>query len=350
MKRKIYYIICAVVAMTTMVACDNLWTIETKDTLQITLHNDKVYTQEDVVFEFSGDADVISFFSGEKGSDYAHFADERTYEGVTHLTFSSGFQAGDQWQLQHEEGVEKRPLSIFYSTDFAGNYTHEGVGAATWVELTDRFAFPTSKTSNAKDASQTTSAGDFVLEDLLAEGDITKSLTFAVRYYKAPVEGAEAKERSRASIHNFSLRNVNEEEGLDVDYASQADLDFTLITSGYNAADTTANYLPIKGNYLWFDCATGQADEREVWAVSRTIKIDGTIHGGCDSPITIKAYDNMPPTKYVYTYSAVGDYDVCFMITNTSTDGTIDRRTEHFTVSVLDQGESTIIQPEEGQW
>ena len=350
MKRKFYYIICAVVAMMTMVSCDNLWTIETVDTLKITLLNNKVYTQEDVVFEFSGDADVISFFSGEKGSSYEHFATERTYEGVPYFSFSSGFQAGEQYTLQHAESVEKRPLSILYSTDFAGSYTHEGIEAATWVDLTDNFTFPTAKTSNAKDASQTTSSGEFKLEDLLAEGDMAKPITFAVRYYKAPVEGAEAKERSRASIHKFSIRNVNEELGLESDFASQSDLDFTLVASGYNAADTTANYLPIKGNYLWFDCATGQADEREVWAVSRTITIDGTIHGGCDSPITIKAYDNMPPTKYVYTYSAVGDYDVCFMITNTSTDGTIDRRTEHFTVSVLDQGESTIIQPEEGQW
>ncbi|MBO7299844.1 MAG: DUF5017 domain-containing protein [Tidjanibacter sp.] len=350
MKRKIYYIICAVVAMITMVSCDKLWVIETEDSLQITLLTNKVYTQEDVVFEFSGDADVVSFFSGEEGSSYEYFAKERTYEGDTYFTFSSAFQAGDQYLLQSEENVEKRPISIFYSTDFAGNYTHEGIATATWNELTDRFTYPTQKVSNAKDASMATSAGEYLLSDLLAEGDIEKPITFAVRYYMAPVAGAEAKERSRVSVHNFSLRNRCEEEGLESDYASQAELDFTLVTSGYNAADTTANYLPIKAAYLWFDCATSQPDEREVWAVSRTIKIDGTIHGGCDTPITIKAYDNMPPTKYIYSYSEVGDYNVCFMITNTSTDGTVRRRTEQFTVSVLDQGESTIIQPEQGQW
>lgn len=351
MKRTIYSIICAIVAMATMVSCDNLWTIETQDTLTITLRNDKVYTQEDVVFDFSGDADVISFFSGEKGSEYDYFSSERTYEGVPYFTFSSAFQAGDQWLLQNESNVEKRPLSILYSTDFAGDYTAEGVSAATWMDITSKFTFPESKVSNAKDPALATSAGTYPLAELLAEGDMDKRITFAVRYHMNPVTGVvEGKERSRAAIHNFSITNRNEEENMSVDYASQADLDFTLIASGYNAADTTANYLPIKASYLWFDCATSQPDEREVWAVSRTITIDGTIHGGCDTPICIKSYANMAPTKYIYSYSEVGDYDIYFMITNTSTDGTIDRRTEHFVVSVLDQGESSIIQPEEGEW
>lgn len=336
--------------MVTMVSCNDLWTIETEDTLKITLRNDKVYTQEDVVFDFSGDADVIAFFSGEEGSEYEHFSSERTYEGVPYFTFSSAFQAGSQWTLQGQEGEEKRPLSILYSTDFAGNYTSEGVAAATWVDLTDKFTFPTSKVSNAKDATMATSAGVYPLAELLQEGDMAKRITFAIRYYMAPVAGVEPLERSRVAVHNFSITNRCEEEGLEAEYATQGDFDFTLIASGYNAADSTANYLPAKGSYLWFDCATSQPDEREVWAVSRTITIDGTIHGGCDTPICIKAYDNMPPTRYVYSYTEVGDYDICFMITNTSTDGTIRRRTEQFKVSVLDQGESTIIQPEEGQW
>lgn len=350
MKRNIYYIICAIVATLTMVSCDDLWTIETEDTLTITLRNNKVYTQEDVVFDFTGDADVISFFSGEEGSEYKHFSDERTYEGVPYFTFSSAFQAGEQWMLQNEPDVEKRPLSIMYSTDFAGNYTNEGIAAATWVDLTDKFTFPTSKVSSAKDASLTTSAGVYPLAELLAEGDMAKPITFAVRYHMNPVAGVEPLERSRAAIHKFSITNRCDEEGLEVDYATQADLNFTLVASGYNAADSTTNYLPTKGSYLWFDCATSQPDEREVWAVSRTITLDGTIHGGCDVPVCVKAYDNMPPTSYIHSYSEVGDYEICFMITNTSTDGTIRRRTEHFTVSVLDQGESTIIQPEKGQW
>src|SRR5882757_8152495 len=96
----------------------------------------------DVVFNFSGKADVISFFSGELYHDYA-FKDGRTID-VTNptMTFTSAVTGGTQ----------TNQLAILASTDFNGVYNDTlkppltNIHAATWTDITSRFALGTTAT------------------------------------------------------------------------------------------------------------------------------------------------------------------------------------------------------------
>ena len=76
---------------------------------------------EELTFQFTGDPDQISFYSGEPLSDYT-FKSGRTVstEGLD-LSFTTTVQYGAQ----------KDQLSILYSTDFSGNYTLEDIRKAT---------------------------------------------------------------------------------------------------------------------------------------------------------------------------------------------------------------------------
>ncbi|MGL5786918.1 MAG: DUF5017 domain-containing protein [Bacteroidales bacterium] len=95
----------------------------------------------DVVFQFSGDPDFISFFSGEPGNVYANI--DRTAVPVEEirkstLTFSA----------KPDYGVETTTMSVYLSDDFSGLNGNDFVKDSTilrnakWINVTDQCNFP----------------------------------------------------------------------------------------------------------------------------------------------------------------------------------------------------------------
>ncbi|RZK39305.1 MAG: DUF5017 domain-containing protein [Pedobacter sp.] len=80
---------------------------------------------EEVLFHFTGDADNIVFWSGEKGNQYAN-RQRDAEKGTPYVRFITG--AGI--------GAQNDNLSVLVSKNFNGNYDAAGIAAATWTNIT----------------------------------------------------------------------------------------------------------------------------------------------------------------------------------------------------------------------
>lgn len=143
-------------------------------TFDVTTSNTTFQAGKPVNFVFTGDAHTISFYSGETLKDY-DFKDGRvvdvTGSGAT-MEFSSAVQvvAGTTWQPNQ--------LSILASTNFNGDYSSvDKLKAATWTDITSRFALGTTATFLA--------SGVIDISDLIVAG---KPIYIAFKYITKPQE------------------------------------------------------------------------------------------------------------------------------------------------------------------
>jgi len=94
---------------------------------------------QQVTFNLSGDASIISYYSGIIGSEYS-YREGRILE-VSGLRSSFTSVA--------PTGAQQNSLSIMASTDFNGIYDKENVQAATWIDITNRYALNSLGASSA---------------------------------------------------------------------------------------------------------------------------------------------------------------------------------------------------------
>ena len=123
-----------------------------------------------LTFHFTGTAHTISFYSGQTLKDY-DFKDGRVVDvtgaGAT-MQFTSSLQVGTQ----------TNQLAILASTNFNGDYgSVDKVKAATWTDITSRFALGTNATFLA--------SGTIDISDLISG---TKPIYIAFKYVTKPQE------------------------------------------------------------------------------------------------------------------------------------------------------------------
>lgn len=346
MKSKILFM---AAAATALVACDKGFEKVSEPTLELSTPMTTYFTQEPVVFNIESNANFLSFYSGERGNDYAYAQQERIYEGEAFVSFNTAFQAGSQWKTQLEADPEKKILRMFYSTDFSGVYTIEEVEKATWVELTDEFTFPTSRSDNAKVLSQTTESGVRAVAELIPAEALAKPIYLAFRYKIDPYDEALANARSRASVMNFQLYTYCAEVNATAVLASQSTAGWQLVKKGYET--DSGNYAPeVASNLIWFDCDGGLPVERICWAISSPLKVNNEVNIGCDYGVGIKSFASEPITSYTYTYAEPGVYDVYVTAANVDHEGSRMEKTASVRIEVIDQGTADVEQPGEGEW
>ena len=144
-----YYILLA--GMLIMASCDKEIAVTETPAFDVSAERTTFKVGEEIKFNIKGgDADIISFYSGETLKDYAS-KDGRIIDvkgaGAT-MAFTSSVQTGTQ----------ANQLTVLASTDFNGDYsTLAKVKTATWTDITGRFllgssaAFLTSKTIDISD-------------------------------------------------------------------------------------------------------------------------------------------------------------------------------------------------------
>jgi hypothetical protein len=124
------------------------------------------YTLGDpTVFNFTGNPDFITFYSGEQGAKY-DYKDRSTAAGTPKLQFTSARNAG----------VQANSLHLMVSNDFAGlgadsTATAANISSATWTDITSRATLATTATAVA--------SGAIDLSDILAAG---KPVYIAFKY------------------------------------------------------------------------------------------------------------------------------------------------------------------------
>lgn len=260
----------------------------------------EVKAGEPVVFEMDGNADYVTFWSGETYSDYSHRNGRKFTPGILNkLSFSSEITSG----AQNEQ------LTMLISNDFDGNYMDfDSMIHSDWTDITRWFSLPRGK-GRKESSAQDISA--FVYSD--------RPLYLAFRYRCRPQE--QYGEASRWVISNLRFTNTSEELGETVLY--------DLVNSGFRITDpfsrtdavcmssVSQTQIVMQGRVQSEDVPAA-AYETEHWIVSRPIDLTSIRDIGPDRPKVIKGYAESFPTTYSYIYESPGVYEAVFVASNQS--------------------------------
>ena len=291
----------AVIICLTLSACSRDLNVEAPD-LEVNAAAIEVKAGEAVIFNLEGDADYITFWSGEVYSDY-HFRDRRTMTPGVISTLSFSCEITD--------GIQKGQVSVLASDSFSGNcYDYDNLIHTDWTDITGRFTLPDGKgktSSSAQDLAQ------FVNSD--------RPFHLAFRYRCRPQE--QYGKASRWVISDLQITNHSEELGETVMY--------NLVNSGFRIMDpfsrtdaaclssVSQTQIVMQGRIQ--DEETAAADmETEHWVISRPIDLTSQRDLGPDRPVALKGYAESFPASYTHIYDKPGVYEATFVASNQSID------------------------------
>jgi hypothetical protein len=282
MKSNIYLLLLAVLALS---SCKKMTTVEPEFDVITAKTTFKV--GEPVVFNFTGNPDLLSVYRGIPGENY-DFRQRVTADGTPQLNFTSYLLVPGQ----------ANSLRLMASGNFNGTYTPAGVAAATWTDITSRATLST--------GADNTASGNIDLSDFKN----TKPIYFAFKYQA--VNSPTLKQPNWA-IRTFNVNNVLTD--------GRTAAISTIAQTGWVAVDVK------NPSVVWGVPATGQVtisgtatdatpDDNEDWIITRPYDLTAT---SADVGLGLK---NATTTlnSYSYTYTAAGTYTVTFIAANSTLD------------------------------
>lgn len=164
-----------------------------------------VKTDEEIHFLIDGNADYITFYSGEDGNNYDNKS--RTEAEIASLTLSCNIKQ----QYNDLSYWNKEIIHAYISTDFSGVYTPEELSKATWTPISGNeyghLPMPMATAASAAETSGTVNLSLFT--------NINKNFYVAFQYN---AEGRDAipeangnnkyTNRPRVDITNLKMQNV----------------------------------------------------------------------------------------------------------------------------------------------
>ncbi len=241
---------------------------------------------EEVEFLLKGNPGLISFYSGEVGKHYQFKEGRIVKPGKTTLSFTSSVSTGAQ----------QNQFSVLASTNFNGKYTIDDIKAATWTDITSRFALATSATY--------LSSGTKEINDLIVEG---KPLYIVFKYVMDPLKPGAGR--------SWGVREFTVVTGTEIGPVTLADqvtgwsLHYFGPKEETGRSSITTSTITLRAN------AESPAVYTEDWCISKPINV-GAIDMGPDRPVAVKGNSDVKLDRYTYTYSEPGVYKVHFVAAN----------------------------------
>lgn len=305
MRNKFIY---AIAAAWVLASCEDDYAVR-QPTLEVSAPS-TVKVGQKVEFSLSGEQDILSFWSGEPGCDYAFRATDRIGAGDVFMRFTTGTSSG----TAGHPNPASVPLS--WSSDFTGEYNEEAMNAATWHDITSEFAWP-------EDVGQTVPAGEFRLNDILPEDGTPVYFRFYyhVEAWDASANAGAGNGRTQWNIQGLSLF-CDTPSGEYTAY-DMFDQRWQLILGDGTQTIPEANMpaLPSTTERILFRSQFKPEVDLHVWAVSGAISRPGDLNLGRDKGVGIKALADPQMRKYSYIYYAPGNYLVTFVGVNAGVDG-----------------------------
>ena len=241
---------------------------------------------EPVNFNFEGNPQMLSFYSGEFMNDYSYASSARTLSNA-YLSFTSTKASGSQ----------NNQLSILVSSDFNGNYDIEDIRAATWTDITKGFVLAANST-----ITESTEQDIF---DLVEDG---KPVYIAFRYITRP----QAEFGGQRNWNIYSILLTSKLDGREVNLLDfGAGKNFRVFSYGNKQEGrsvVSSTGLLFKGN-----AATElQQEYTEDWGVSRAAYVLPNDLGS-DKSISLKLFNEAKKESYSYTYDVPGTYTATFV-------------------------------------
>lgn len=264
----------------------------------------EIIAGDSITFNFEGNADIISFYSGEKGKEY-RYRNRTVIEGSgLELTISTRVLNGSQ----------ENNLKLMYSKTFSGVYNKENIKEEDWIDLTSRFTLSTAPGNNQVAPGNTVS-GPIDISDIVEKD---KPIYFALRYESAAA-ASNALGGKTYRIPVFDLNDVSA-EGTRSSLATIRNINFTSIPI-INTADDVTNKFKIfssGADYFLQYVPNVRSQAHLHWGVSPAF-IPGSVSPDKAKPI--KAFlDKMQPS-FNHKFMTPGTYVVTFVAKNVNSNG-----------------------------
>ncbi len=298
MKKDFLYVILVIAGL--LFGCSKEYEI-TEPSLQVTIDKQTYKVGDTVRFHFDGNADFISFYSGEKKADYAFHNKERIYEANNILSFKSAKYSG----------INTECCQLKYSIDFNGQYDRESIRNATWINITDYFFIPPITGTSAVFSD----SGELDIADLFP-GDDTPI------YFGWFFTTQASTLRTQFQVTEFKIvGEVLEDPSLSGVIYGYSDFNFKLILGeGFDLGNETP--VPsINGTRIHWTGLNQNTTFKEGWAVSGPIYQTENVNLGLDKPEPIKIVSDPESASYQHIYNEAGEYTATFVIANSSVYG-----------------------------
>lgn len=260
-------------------------------TVNVTTSQEIYNVNEEVRFNFNGSADMITFYSGEKGKEYKHRNRVELEGGDLRVNM----------ETQVLYGVQPNNLKLLVSTNFNGKYTKQDVEAATWTDISERLTWCVA----ANGAVGVRTVSDYVsIKDLLEPG---KPVFFAFKYVGLASTTGSPQQRTWR-VYEFNVQN------------KFSDTEIIPVTNRVGAAWSSVTMLPSdKGSWVYSNATMiyynpeSNLQDVEKWAISKRFDPNKVAP---DQGTAIKKYPDNDLKEYVHKFTAPGEYEVSFVFVN----------------------------------
>lgn len=281
-----------------LAACDREMQVDMPD-FEVGVRTAEVRAGEAVVFDFSGSADYISFYSGEPYADYSCREGRSVMPGwESRLSFDTEITAGEQ----------PDQLSVLITNTFNGDYgDYDNLIRTDWTDITSWFNLAAGKGATPSTAQD--------LSAFVAPGKPTY-LAFRYRTRLQTNHGT----ASRWVVSGLKIVNRTQELG-EVVLFDLPNTGFRIIdpfsrTEAACRSAVSQTQLVMQGNLYGPDSEgviQGVDIETEHWIVSRPLDMTSPRDLGPDRCVAVKGFSQPVPEGYTHVYETPGVYEAVFV-------------------------------------
>lgn len=289
------------------------------DTPKFDVTTEKTTTKagESVAFSLAGDAEIISFYSGEPLLDYEFKRSRVIAPDYMNVSFTTGVAYGTHPDL----------LSVWVSNDFNGKYTIDDVLAATWAnDITKNFVLAPNSMNSTSSALSVPSG---VIDIKSAAVDKTKPIYLAFRYYKTP-------DAVGGTQRNWFVRSLKIETGTILGSQVFSDTRQLMLVYDKHFTDDALKNSSLSSSSMTIRVPSALPNDTvQVWAISPPLSA-ADFENGPDRPIPIRGYRDEVIKTYEYVYNTPGTYTAVFVAKNANIYGDSEERVKKITITVTE--------------
>ncbi|NGM61483.1 DUF5017 domain-containing protein [Sphingobacterium sp. SGG-5] len=289
----------------TVVACQKSIEVQSP-TFQVAANSTNISVGDTVVFNIEGNADIISFYSGEIGNDFAYKDQDRilTARGLEMSFQSQVRRLGTPLKCQDNQ------LSIHMTNDldFTGATTMtdsaERVNAAEWFEITDLFELCPLECSST--TPYYPSGKSYVSGGI----DMSKPFQIGFKYVNKP------NTPENGNPNFWRITSLQIDVVTDVGTTSFADQSEITWFPVFIEEPWSRGHYTNSGSIISMRGALSTTiEEQQLWSISEPLAVEEA-NLGPEYAIGIKSVIDPPLKTFTHVFSAPGTYKAMFIATN----------------------------------
>jgi hypothetical protein len=277
---KFYFSLIILLSVFSLISCNHDLDVSTPN-FEISVQNTNINVGDTVVFNFQGDADYVTFYSGEFGHQYQYRDRISLTGGSSILQFTSYLQNKNQ----------RDSLRLLVSTDFKGTIDSTLVNYH-WIDITDK--------ANLSTGTDNTPSGQIDLSAFISENPAYIAFKYIGKYN-------DLQPQETWTIKNISINYKIDSLNVFPILSSIGDAGFI----SFDLKNPLKKWTQSSTQIQMAGGAAKTADNID-WIISKQMILNQV---NPDIGIAIKGI-SAPINQYNYVFSKSGTYDVVFVCKN----------------------------------